>query len=155
MASTTSRRLTVIAAVAGFLGVAIGAFGSHGLGGWLESRGLDPELIEKRVGQFEIGVRYHLVHAAALLAVAALRTGSPRGRRLVVAWFVAGLILFSGSLYLLAATNTPWLGAVTPFGGIAWLVGWATLAVVAARDRHGILSESESALSVSPPESPR
>lgn len=155
MAPLTSRRLTVVAAVAGFLGVAIGAFGSHGLDGWLESRGLDAELIEKRVGQFEIGVRYHLVHAVALLAVATLPTVSAAGRRLVATWFVAGLVLFSGSLYLLAATNTPWLGAVTPFGGLAWLAGWVTLAVVAARDRHGILPEPESTLNVSPPESPR
>ncbi|QDV86317.1 DUF423 domain-containing protein [Planctomycetes bacterium TBK1r] len=122
------RFLLVAAAIAGATGVSLGAFAAHGLEGLLQSQGLEPELIAKRVGQFETGSRYHLVHAVALLALAACGTNASS---LIVKsgyLFVAGIVLFSGSLYLLVLTETPWMGAITPLGGVAWIVAWILLA---------------------------
>jgi uncharacterized membrane protein YgdD (TMEM256/DUF423 family) len=110
-------------AVAGFVAVAFGAFGAHGL----RSR-LSPDML----AVFETGVRYHMYHALALLLTAAL-AGRADSRAVVAAgWlFVAGIVLFSGSLYLLAVTGMTMLGAITPFGGVAFLAGWICLAVAA------------------------
>jgi uncharacterized membrane protein YgdD (TMEM256/DUF423 family) len=112
-----------VAAVMGVVGVGLGAFGAHGLRGRLS-----PEMLTV----FETGVRYHMYHALALMAVAALM---PRldGRAIVIAgWsFTAGIVLFSGSLYALALTGVTTLGAVTPLGGVAFLIGWVCLAVAA------------------------
>lgn len=114
------KALLVIAAANGFLAVALGAFGAHGL-----SHVLD----EARLAVFETAVRYHAWHALALLAtaLAAERFG---GRRLITAgwFFVAGLALFCGSLYALTFGAPRWVGPVTPIGGGAFLAGWATLA---------------------------
>jgi len=101
-------------------GVALGAFGAHGL----RSR-LAPDLL----AIYETGVRYHLVHGlAACVAALFVRTGLG-GRAQAAGWlFVAGIAIFSGSLYLLALTGTRWLGAVTPIGGVAWIAGWLLLA---------------------------
>ena len=110
-------RMLAAAAVLGFLAVVLGAFGAHGL----RSR-----LTADELGWFETGVRYHLVHALALALCGVLaRTGS--APRLSARCFLAGTILFSGSLYLLALTSARWLGAVTPFGGVALAVGWLGL----------------------------
>ena len=81
---------------------------------------------------FETGVRYHMYHALALLATAALMTRVD-GRAVVVAgWsFLAGILIFSGSLYALALTGVTTLGAITPIGGLAFLIGWAALAIAA------------------------
>jgi uncharacterized membrane protein YgdD (TMEM256/DUF423 family) len=119
------RTFLVIACIFGFLGVAFGAFGSHAL----RSR-LTPE----RLGQFEIGVRYQLWHALALFAVVFLRTIGPdrESESIAGALFVAGIVLFSGSLYALALTGVRRWGRVTPFGGLCLLGGWAALAVAAA-----------------------
>ena len=108
---------TRIAALAGFLAVALGAFGAHGLRAALEATG--------RVANWETAALYHLVHAAVLLALA-LRPAVPR---LPFALFSAGIVLFSGSLYVLALTNAKWLVAVTPIGGLCLLGGWLTLAL--------------------------
>lgn len=131
----SARGVTLIAAAAGCSGVALGAFGSHGLEDFLASRGMEPETIAKRLPQFDTAVRYHLVHAVGLLALA----GTPgkmsgRCRRQVAGLMAAGLILFCGSLYLLVLTDTPWLGAITPLGGVSWLIGWAWLGVSAWRE---------------------
>src|ERR1700704_4222589 len=111
-------------AVAGFVGVAFGAFGAHGLRGRLS-----PDML----AVFETGVRYQMYHALALMLTAViLMTGRlESGRALTVAgWsFIAGIVLFSGSLYLLAVTGVTMLGAITPLGGIAFLLGWACLAL--------------------------
>lgn len=112
-----NRWLTLVAGGAGFFGVALGAFGAHGLEGILESNG--------RTDTWETAVLYHLVHAVALLAVA-LGPASPPPRVVAVS-FLIGMVVFSGSLYLLALTNQTWLGAITPIGGVAFLVGWAAL----------------------------
>lgn len=107
------------ASLAGFLGVALGAFASHAL----RSR-LAPEML----AAFETAVRYQMYHAFALLAVAWAWARWPR-RVFTVAGclFVAGILLFSGSLYLLALTGTRELGMITPVGGLAFLGGWLCL----------------------------
>ncbi len=109
----------------GLLGVAMGAFGAHALKAQLEPRMLDI---------FETGVRYQLYHALALLLLAALAGELPEGP---ATWagrlFVAGIVLFSGSLYLLAISGVTWLGAVTPLGGVCFLAGWALLLLAALR----------------------
>lgn len=114
------------AAVLGGLAVALGAFGAHGL-----KERLTPDMLFT----FEIGVRYHMYHALALLALALAPQGlwSSTGAT-VAAWaWLAGILIFSGSLYLLALTETRWLGAITPIGGVALLAGWIALAVAAGR----------------------
>jgi uncharacterized membrane protein YgdD (TMEM256/DUF423 family) len=117
------RTFLLAGAVAGFVGVALGAFGAHGLRGRLS-----PEML----AVFETGVRYHLYHALALL-LTAVAAGRVDSRAVVAAgWlFVAGIVLFSGSLYLLAVTGMTVLGAITPIGGVALLAGWICLAVAA------------------------
>ncbi|MCW5772322.1 MAG: DUF423 domain-containing protein [Rhodospirillaceae bacterium] len=107
-----------VAAVNGLLAVAAGAFGAHMLQGKLDAQALQV---------FETGARYHMYHALAI-GLAALAPA-----RLASILFLAGIVLFSGSLYLLALTGTKWLGAVTPFGGVAFLGGWAALAWAALR----------------------
>ena len=119
------RSFLLIGAVLGFLGVAFGAFGAH----ILRSR-LSPEML----GVFETGVRYQMYHVMAILIVAAAIGRVGNARLLVIAgWFFsAGIVLFSGSLYTLALTGVGILGAVTPAGGLLFLVGWGCLAVFAA-----------------------
>ena len=108
----TARR---VAALLGFLGVALGAFGAHGLkGSFVLPDGPD---------WWKTAVLYHLVHA-----VAALATGRSDGRASASTWcFAAGVLFFSGSLYAMALTDARWLGAVTPVGGVAFLAGWLLL----------------------------
>ena len=104
-----------IAAALCFLAVALGAFGAHGLRSTLEARGM--------LDAWNKAVFYHFIHAMALLVLALYGTIN-RG----VCWLlIVGILLFSGSLYLLAVTNLRWLGAVTPFGGLCFLAGWAWL----------------------------
>lgn len=117
IAPATSALWVRVAGLMGALGVALGAFGAHGL----RDR-VAPPLLEI----YKTGVLYHLIHAVALLAV------TLAGRRValqaVVRWaFLAGIVVFSGTLYLLALTGNQWLGAVTPVGGLAFIVGWAAL----------------------------
>jgi uncharacterized membrane protein YgdD (TMEM256/DUF423 family) len=118
------RTFLLIGAVAAFLGVGLGAFGAHGLRGRLS-----PEMLSV----FETGVRYHMYHALALV-LTALVMGRMSGWLVSAAgWcFTAGIALFSGSLYLLALTGIATLGAITPLGGLAFLAGWACLALAAA-----------------------
>lgn len=102
------------------LAVALGAFAAHGL----RSR-ISPEALQT----FETGARYQMYHALALLAVAWAATRWPGGAVTAAGWlFVAGTLLFSGSLYLLAVTGVRVLGAITPFGGLAFILGWLALA---------------------------
>jgi uncharacterized membrane protein YgdD (TMEM256/DUF423 family) len=104
-----------LAAVSGFLAVAFGAFGAHGL----------PDML----AVFEVAVRYQMYHALALAAVALALPRWPSATLQVAGWcFVAGTVVFSGSLYVLTLTGMRWLGAVTPIGGVAFLAGWALLA---------------------------
>jgi len=118
------RTFALVAALSGFLGVALGAFGAHGLRGRLS-----PEML----AVFETGVRYHMYHALALLLTAVIMTRFSGIWVVTAGWmFVAGIVLFSGSLYLLALTGVRAFGAVTPIGGLAFLIGWACLAIAAA-----------------------
>lgn len=115
----------VAAALLAFGAVLSGAFGAHGLKGRLE-----PDLL----AIFETGVRYHTYHALALFAVAWAASRWPNGAVHAAGWlFIAGIVVFSGSLYLLSLTGARWLGAVTPFGGAAFLLGWILLAWGALR----------------------
>lgn len=124
------QRWLVVAAVAGFLGVALGAFGAHGLDTMLK----DVENRDRLMENFETGARYHMYHALALIGVA-LAAGSSRRAVSIAGWsFVVGILVFSGSLYVLALTGQRWLGMITPIGGVAFLVGWAALAAACWRD---------------------
>jgi len=119
------RLFLVLAGLFGFTGVAAGAFGAHAL-----ARRIPAE----RQVTFETAVRYQLWHTFAIFAVVVLRTIGPDATSETIAgWaFVAGVVLFCGSLYALALTGVrPW-GAVTPFGGLAFLVGWGSFVVAAA-----------------------
>jgi uncharacterized membrane protein YgdD (TMEM256/DUF423 family) len=113
-----------LASVSGGLAVVLGAFGAHAL----KDR-MAPELL----ATFEIGVRYQMYHALALLAVA--RTSWSATRLLATSgWmFLGGTILFSGSLYLFILTGERWLGGITPLGGLAFIVGWFCLALAGWR----------------------
>jgi uncharacterized membrane protein YgdD (TMEM256/DUF423 family) len=110
----------VLGALLAAAAVAAGAFGAHGLRGRLA-----PELLEV----FEIAARYQMYHALALLAVEWVAARTPgAAASLAGGLFVAGIVLFSGSLYLLSFSGARWLGAVTPLGGAAFLGGWLALA---------------------------
>jgi uncharacterized membrane protein YgdD (TMEM256/DUF423 family) len=128
-----SRRIILFAAVSGAVGIAMGAFAAHGLETFLESRGHSAELIAKRVDQFDVAVRYHLMHSVALLALASVPFGPPASRHWVSRLFLVGLILFCGSLYALVLSNTPVLGAIAPIGAGSWILGWLCLIWVASR----------------------
>jgi len=121
------RLFMILGAVLGALGVAAGAFGAHGLKAWVS-----PELL----AVFETGVRYHLVHALALLAAAWASTRWTSAAIRAAGWlFVVGILVFSGSLYVLTLTGIRALGAITPFGGVAFIAGWLLLAWGAWRGR--------------------
>ena len=114
-----------LGAAFGLLGVALGAFGAHGLKGTLS-----PDML----ANFETGVRYQMYHAVGLLAVAWALTRWPGGLTTAAGWlFVIGILIFSGSLYILSVTGIRWLGAVTPIGGVALIAGWGCLIVAALR----------------------
>ncbi len=112
-------------ALAGGLGVLLGAFGAHGL--------------KTRVGAellavFETGVRYHMYHALALLAVGWAATRWPGAWLTAAGWlFLGGIAVFSGSLYAMTLTGARWLGAITPFGGLCFILGWVAFAAAALR----------------------
>ncbi|NWA29399.1 DUF423 domain-containing protein [Pseudomonas gingeri] len=119
------RGFLLLAAFFGFTGVALGAFAAHGL---------KDRLSAEYLAIFHTGVTYQLVHALALFGVALLATHIP-GR--LVTWagfsFAVGIILFSGSLYLLTLTGISKLGIITPFGGLGFLIGWFCLGLAAWR----------------------
>jgi uncharacterized membrane protein YgdD (TMEM256/DUF423 family) len=115
------RLFFIIGSIAGLLGVGLGAFGAHALQNVLQG---------EMENTYQTAVRYHLIHAVALLAVAwAVSHWDSALLPMAGYSFVVGLILFSGSLYALSVTGLRALGAITPFGGIAFLLGWALLAL--------------------------
>ena len=117
--------MLMLAALYGFVGVACGAFGSHAL----RAR-LTPEML----AVWRTGVEYQFWHALALIAVALLAMSRPGPLLNAAGWsFAIGVLLFSGSLYALSLSGVRILGAVTPFGGLLFLIGWALLLVHAAR----------------------
>ena len=117
--NSVSRLFLGIGAVGGFFSVALGAFAAHAL-----KAVISPGLLEA----FQTGVRYQAIHSLALLVTGLLFAQRPHPRLYWAGWaFAVGILLFSGSLYIMAAIDSPWLGMVTPFGGIAFLLGWGIL----------------------------
>ncbi len=109
------------------LAVLVGAFAAHGLKQLLDSYAL---------GLIETGASYQMYHAIALLIVGLISMApqlSPRWLRLAAAAFIVGILLFSGSLYLLALSGIRWLGVITPIGGVAFILGWGALIVAALK----------------------
>lgn len=114
------RLFFALGSLAAFLAVGLGAFGAHAL-----KQRLTPDLL----AIFEVGVRYQVYHALALLAVAWAASRWPGAWVHAAGWlFLAGIVVFSGSLYVLSLTGMRWLGAITPLGGLAFLTGWLCLA---------------------------
>ena len=119
------RLFFAVGSLSGLIGVALGAFAAHALKGRLDA---------DMVSTFEVGVRYQLYHALALLAVGWACSRWPRAVPTTGGWlFIVGTVLFSGSLYALSLSGMRWLGAITPIGGIALLAGWACLGWAAWR----------------------
>ena len=119
------RLFVALGALLAGIGVAAGAFGAHGLRDRLSS---------EMLAIFETGVRYHLIHALALLITAWASTRWTSALITGAGWlFVVGIVVFSGSLYALSLTETRWLGAITPIGGVAFVIGWILLAWAALR----------------------
>ena len=115
------RTFAVLASVSAFVAVLAGAFGAHTL---------RPRMSPELLAVFETGARYHMYHALALLGVAWAASQWPTPPVRAAGWlFVVGTAVFSGSLYLLSLTGAPWLGAVTPVGGLLFLGGWIALAI--------------------------
>jgi uncharacterized membrane protein YgdD (TMEM256/DUF423 family) len=106
-------------AIAAFIAVALGAFGAHSL---------RAKLSADMLSIFEVGVRYQIYHALGLIAVSWATTRWPESNLNAAGWaFIVGIVIFSGSLYLLSIFGLRWLGAITPLGGLAFLAGWAIL----------------------------
>ncbi len=117
-----AKAFLLMAAISGLLAVILGAFGAHGL----KSR-----LAEDLLTVYQTGVQYHFYHTLALMVAGLLLLRHPEA--VMLNWsgwlFVAGILIFSGSLYVLAITGTRWLGAITPIGGLAFIGGWLCLAM--------------------------
>ena len=122
---TPERLFVALGAFSAFIAVAAGAFGAHGL----KTR-LAPDLL----AVFEVAVRYQMYHALGLFACAWAVGKWPGALASSAGWlFVAGTLVFSGSLYVLSLTGVRWLGAITPLGGLAFLAGWVCLGIAALR----------------------
>ena len=125
-----SRIFVIVSGVLGFTAVALGAFGAHGLRSRLQSL---PDGV-KRLEWWNTAAHYHLTHALALAFVAWLAHRGAGGAASVAGWsFVAGVTLFSGSLYLMTVTGQTKLGAITPIGGLLLLIGWGAVAAAGLR----------------------
>ncbi len=122
-----SKNILTTAAMLGALGVMIGAFGAHGLKPLLEEYG--------RLDTFETAVKYHFYHALAILALGILARKAPnKYLRYSHFLFLGGVVVFSGSLYVLCLTNIGILGAITPIGGVLLIAGWISLALGIRKD---------------------
>ena len=113
-----------VSAVVGFLAVALGAFGAHGLRG---------KISDSLLNAYHTGVLYHLVHSAVLLALALYARSAKVDVGLPAGLLLAGIVLFSGSLYVMAITGIGRLGIITPFGGLCFLAGWVAIFVKLGR----------------------
>ena len=123
------RFFVIAGSLAALIAVGLGAFGAHAL---------KSQLAAPALATFEVGVRYQMYHALALIAVAWVQTQWPGALVLAAGWlFLAGIVVFSGSLYLLTLLGLTWLGAVTPLGGAAMIAGWACLAAGVWRGAAG------------------
>ena len=118
------------AAASGMLAVILGAFAAHGLKG---------KLSESMMSAFQTGVHYQMYHSLALILLVVLYRQMPQSLLLYSAGFMlAGILLFSGSLYLLALTQLKWFGPITPLGGLCFIVGWALLGLSVLRTTNGV-----------------
>jgi len=117
--NTLARRCILWGALFGLSGVMIGAFGAHAL---------KAQLTADQLAIYHTGVDYQFVHALALLLLGAIaQHQTPKAWQIAATLFIAGVFIFSGSLYLLVLTDTSWLGAITPIGGMSFIAGWAAL----------------------------
>jgi uncharacterized membrane protein YgdD (TMEM256/DUF423 family) len=135
--SSLSRRWIAIGALLGAIGVALGAYGAHGLSDFLEkSLGYSGDDLHRRISIFETAVRYQMLHALALCFVGlALEQRATAWWRFAAWAFLVGVIIFCGLLKVLAFADPHWnwLGAIVPLGGLSMIVGWLALAVGALR----------------------
>jgi uncharacterized membrane protein YgdD (TMEM256/DUF423 family) len=122
--SSSASTLGILAGIVGALAVAAGAFGAHGLREVVDARALEV---------WNTAAKYHLVHAVVLFALAAYARATDRRVTPAFAVLLGGVVLFSGSLYTLVLSGQRWLGAVTPLGGVALIVGWLLAGVAVAR----------------------
>lgn len=121
------KTFVIMSAALMFLAVAAGAFGSHALGSYFEKN-------RDLAAIYDTAVRYHMIHALALIGVAWAVTRWPGPLLTWSGWLMfAGILIFSGSLYILSLTGVRWLGAITPIGGVAFLAGWLCLLLAAWR----------------------
>lgn len=122
----TAKTIIIIASILGALSVGIGAFGAHGLESTLTANG--------RLDTFETAVKYQFYHTLALLLIGILMLNIDSSMFSYAAWcFLIGIVIFSGSLFTLSLTNITWLGAITPIGGLAFIIGWVLLAIGASK----------------------
>lgn len=125
----SAKVMVLIGAVLGGLSVTLGAFGAHGMPRYLETQGISAALIEKRLDDWEVASRYLMYHALAVLACGVLAHLRPSLALSIAAWFfILGTLIFSGMLYVLVLTETPWLGRIVPIGGVLMIFGWISLA---------------------------
>jgi uncharacterized membrane protein YgdD (TMEM256/DUF423 family) len=126
------RWILIAASISGFFGVAVGAFGAHGLPARLKASGLDESVIAKKLDQCEIGVRYQMIHTVVIVALGL--SSLTRDRRLARAacgMFFAGILFFSGGLYSIAFLNFLGHWSIVPMGGLMFLTGWLLLGCLA------------------------
>ena len=126
MMPAVAKLFLILGSINAMLAVVLGAFGAHGL-----KKILTPELLTT----FATGVQYHFYHAIGLIVVGLVAFHLPASMQLRLSgWLMlAGIVLFSGSLYLLAVTGIRWLGAVTPLGGVCFIIAWAMLALAVVK----------------------
>jgi len=122
------KQIIQTAAILGALAVGIGAFGAHGLKEILAETG--------RAETFETAVKYHFYHSLAIFLIGLLAIVKPEWKKLTTAaiLMVVGILIFSGSLYVLSLTGITWLGAITPLGGVAFIAGWVLVFVAASKN---------------------
>jgi len=123
-----AKQIIQTAAIFGALAVGIGAFGAHGLKDILAETG--------RAETFETAVKYHFYHSLAIFLIGILALVKPEWKKLSTATIlmIVGIVIFSGSLYILSLTGITWLGAITPFGGVAFIAGWILVFLAASKN---------------------
>jgi len=123
-----AKRILLLAGLSGALAVGLGAFGAHSLEALLIQNG--------RLDTFQTAVNYHFYHTLALFGIGILATLKPEWRGIAFsAWCMfVGILIFSGSLYLLSLSGITWLGAITPLGGLAFILGWSSLVYLSSKN---------------------
>jgi uncharacterized membrane protein YgdD (TMEM256/DUF423 family) len=131
-------------AILGMLAVVLGAFGAHGLETSITTWGLDPDEQTKRLHNWEVGVRYQMYHALALLVLGFMSALRPsRFWHIAGLLFVIGVLIFSGCLYLYVFSGLKWFGMVVPIGGVALIAGWAGMMIAIWQTANSVSKESQ------------